>query len=130
MRASNDRLRDTAISSTVFENISNTACFLPLANTQRVSFLNYFISLWFGTVHSLVKWLFGPAGCPSMEIPLPLLEILAWDLQFQDNNKDLTAAIQLEYLFPNINSCLNCQINAVNSSETQETVKTQCISSL
>lgn len=77
----------------------------PLANCRRVSFLNYFINLWFGTVHSLVKWRFGPAGCPSVEIPLPLLEILARDLQFQDNGEDPTTAIQRQQLLKLSNKC-------------------------
>ncbi len=67
MRASNDCLGEIAVSSNVFENISHPSLlflYLLLTNTWKSFLLTYVISLWFSAVHSLMKWLFGPAGCP------------------------------------------------------------------
>lgn len=68
MRASNDCLREIAVSSNVFENISHPCMlflYLLLTNTWKTFLLTYVISSWFSAVHSLVKWLFRPAGCPK-----------------------------------------------------------------
>lgn len=58
MRASNDCLREIAVSSNVFENISHPCLlflYLLLTNTWKTFLLTYVISLWFSAAYSLVK---------------------------------------------------------------------------
>lgn len=59
--------------------------FSPLTNTQRVSSfeLRYQLVVRYGAQScEMALW---SSRLPSMEIPLPLLEILVWDLEFHSN---------------------------------------------
>lgn len=76
MRASNDCLREIAISSNVFENISNSVWFLATRQHMK-SFpfeLRYQPVVRHGAQScEMALW---SSRLPSMEIPLPFLEIL------------------------------------------------------
>lgn len=77
MRASNDCLREVAISSNVFENISNPVWFLAARqHPKSLPFeLRYQLVVWYGAQsYEMALW---SSRLPSVEIPLPLLEILA-----------------------------------------------------
>lgn len=62
-RASNDCLREIAVSSNVFENSSHPCLLSSTCSTPTVEEFPFDLCYLF-VVHSLVKWLFGPAGCP------------------------------------------------------------------
>lgn len=58
--------RNCYIFKCLWEYLPSLSAFPLLASCQHLKsfLLTYVISLWFSAVHSLVKWLFGPAGCP------------------------------------------------------------------
>lgn len=90
MRASNDCLREIAVSSNVFEN-SSRPCLLFLyllrSNSWRVFFdLCYQFVLHCGAQScEMAVW---SCRVPTVEIPLPFMKILTWDLQLLDNFED------------------------------------------
>lgn len=97
MRASNDCLREIAISSNVFENISHPCLlFLYLLFCQHLKFpfdLCYQFVVHCGAQScEMALW---SCRMPIVEFPLPFLKILTLDLQFLDDTKALTKVAQL-----------------------------------
>lgn len=100
MRASNDCLREIAVSSNVFENISHPCLLflhLLLANTWKdfpFDLCYQYVVQCGAQSCEMVVW---SCRMPIVEIPLPFLKILTLDLQLLDSSEDLITLTQLEY---------------------------------